>query len=202
MAKSLLHFADVTKVDPYTITLAETSRSKVSGITSIALEAIESWDTIETAMLELYIYLLNGHEQRVAKTFLAVEIFETKLVLLKAAASEALSANRLNSLVKLMGIARKAKRKRDFLAQARWCESEQIRDAVLVIAPSREDWTNASPDNVLVYTRDDLENLVSENTRISDCFRNFQRLHLLEGDPMEANKRLIDWVDANTAQGQ
>jgi len=177
------------------INFNERARFRNPEIYDCAMEAVASWSGVEKAMLQLYVFLVRGNSDRAAASIMAVNDFRTKCFIVAAAAKGAISERRFETLKKLLSVALKSKRRSDLLTSWTWGYSDALPDALLLVAPTIDSLDAVSTRDVLVYPKRDIENMKSENSRITEYLQAYKRIALLEGDREEANERLFEWLE-------
>lgn len=173
---------------------SQSAPSKDCPLSSDAIRAVSSWSMVEQAMLELFVFLLRGNRHRVAASFKAVNCFRTKCNMIAAAAKNGLFETRFTTLEKLLSVTLKAKRRRDRLEAWAWGYSDTFPNALLLIKPSDDSSAAHSGRDILVYQGHELKNMVCEHSRIARCLDLYRKLTVVEGDPVEASERLMEWL--------
>ncbi|MBM2711658.1 hypothetical protein JQK88_10405 [Mesorhizobium caraganae] len=142
----------------------------------LAIEAIASWSNVELFMLDMYVQLMGGLNDRAATAYLALETQSAKTQVIRAVAQQVLSKKDFDLLVAILAIAKTRQKFRDRLAHHTWGECPQIHDALLLIDPKSLLALPIDMDRVYVYKRADFEEIISANDRLCGYGGTFRQI--------------------------
>jgi hypothetical protein len=116
--------------------------------------------------------------------------FHAKCEAIVAAAEGVLSGSQSKTLKTLLSVALKSKRKSAPLLTWGCAHTDIFPNAVLLIDPSIKELKFARKSDVLVYPEHELKKVISDNSRIANCFKEFQRISLIKGNAKEVREKL------------
>ncbi len=139
----------------------------------LVAEVINTWCTVESFMMRLFVDLMGGHKELAAKVFLAMEIQSAKAVAITTAADSKLPDHHKALLRAILALVKTHQKSRDKIVHWTWGYSPDIPDALLLIDP--KDLVGPfKMDRIYVYRERDFVDCIRANVRLAEyveCFR-------------------------------
>ena len=153
-------------------------------------ESIASWGNVESFMLNLFVDLMGGPEDRAATVFLAQETQTAKSAAIVAVAEEYLPDEIKPLLRAIFAILKTNQKARDKIAHGVWGDTKELPDALL-LCNARVLLGKERPDKarIYVYKEGDFKNLIGANERLAGYGLTFR--FILSGHPANEDGKLF-----------
>jgi hypothetical protein len=155
----------------------------------LAMETIASWAKVESFMLNLYVEMLGGYDDKAAAVYLALDTQRAKTAAINAVAARVLSPENQRLLAAILKLVRSNQKSRDRIAHWIWGDSPNIPDALLA-DPIEHVSGRFNPDRIFVYKKPDFDSVIRANERVAGFGMTFQ--FIVRGHVANQNNRLYD----------
>ena len=139
---------------------------------ALAMEAVNSWATVEDSMLHMFVHLLGGDESLAVDIYLGLEGDGPKRSVIATAAKARLTPEHFELFSVLLELATTNAKARNKLVHRAWQDSPQLPDALLL--KDAKAWMRGmnkgieSSDEIEIYRADDFKNITKANDRLFD----------------------------------
>lgn len=161
----------------------------------VAIEAIASWSNVESFMLDMFVQLMGGPNDRAATAYLALETQSAKTQAIRAVAESVLSSENYELLAAILAIAKSCQKSRNRLAHYVWGDSPELPDALLLADPKSLLSLPLHPDRIFVYTLRDFEEIIRANDRLCGYGGTFRHI-IRDADALNREGLLYDMLCA------